>query len=70
MGHGSLKTTERYLHYRQQANEAELLAGAFDPSEKRVPNGVPNRRLPSVTQRISESRMSLEQARRGRVVAT
>jgi len=50
MGHADLKTTERYLHYREQADEAELLAGAFEARENGVPNGVPNRRVLSATE--------------------
>jgi integrase len=30
MGHADLATTERYLHYRDHGNEAELLTGAFE----------------------------------------
>ncbi|MEK6272369.1 MAG: site-specific integrase [Actinomycetota bacterium] len=50
MGHADLKTTERYLHYRAQADEAELLAGAFEARENGVPNGVPNSRVLSATE--------------------
>jgi integrase len=52
MGHSDLKTTERYLHYREQTDEAELLSGAFQPpTETRVPNCVPKRSLLSKTER-------------------
>ena len=29
MGHADIKTTQRYLHYKARADEAELLSGAF-----------------------------------------
>lgn len=31
MGHADLKTTMRYLHYRQRPDEADLLSEVFDP---------------------------------------
>jgi integrase len=31
MGHADLKTTMRYLHYRQRPDEADLLSQVFDP---------------------------------------
>ena len=40
MGHADLKTTMRYLHYRQRADEADLLSEAFE--ENGVPKLVPN----------------------------
>ena len=40
MGHADLKTTMRYLHYRQRFDEADLLSEVFD--EKRVPKLVPS----------------------------
>jgi integrase len=39
MGHADLRTTMRYLHYRQRDDEADLLSEAFE--ENGVPNGVP-----------------------------
>ncbi|MGH2964773.1 MAG: tyrosine-type recombinase/integrase [Solirubrobacterales bacterium] len=51
MGHSDLKTTERYLHYREQGDEAALLSGAFDARENVVPKLVPNRRVLSATER-------------------
>lgn len=51
MGHSDLKTTERYLHYREQGNEAELLSGVFEPRQNGVPNEVPNREVLGATQR-------------------
>jgi hypothetical protein len=32
MGHADVKTTMRYLHHKSHANEATLLAGAFEPA--------------------------------------
>ena len=29
MGHADIATTERYLHFKERGDEAELLAGAF-----------------------------------------
>jgi len=39
MGHADLKTTERYLHYKQRGDEARLLSGAFsaEPAAESVP---------------------------------
>jgi integrase len=34
MGHADIKTTMRYLHHKSRANEAQLLAGAFQSEDK------------------------------------
>ena len=43
MGHADLKTTERYLHYKERGDEAMLLSGAFsaEPVAETVPPTVP-----------------------------
>jgi integrase len=33
MGHADIKTTMRYLHHKSRANEAQLLAGAFQSED-------------------------------------
>ncbi len=40
MGHADLRTTMRYLHYRQRDDEADLLSQTFE--ENGVPKKVPN----------------------------
>jgi hypothetical protein len=39
MGHGDLRTTMRYLHFRQRDDEADMLSEAFE--ENGVPKLVP-----------------------------
>ena len=36
MGHADIKTTQRYLHYKARADEAELLSGAFRTAPSQI----------------------------------
>jgi hypothetical protein len=42
MGHAQLATTERYLHFKERGDEADLLAGAFAASGNLLPEFLPN----------------------------
>jgi integrase len=38
MGHADIKTTERYLHFKERGDEADLLANAFGaPPQTELP---------------------------------
>jgi hypothetical protein len=40
MGHADVQTTSRYLHHKSRADEADLLAGAFEVPG--VPSSAPS----------------------------